>query len=72
MQRKVSAEHIALSSQCLGVVLNELPIIRSVLAKSLPPKHHRLLDNLDPVATDYEKHCKQCQQMSRLLIDSLC
>lgn len=61
MQRRISAEHLALSSQCLDVVLNELPVVRSVLAKVLPPKHHRLLNNLDQVAVDYEKHRQQCQ-----------
>lgn len=53
---KITAKHLALTSQCLGLVMALLPHIRAALSAQLPPKHHLLLVEMDRVKQDYLEH----------------
>ena len=53
---KITAKHLALTSQCLGLVMALLPHTRAALSAQLPPKHHLLLVEMDRVKQDYLEH----------------
>jgi vacuolar protein sorting-associated protein 54 len=53
---KITAKHLAVTSQCLCLVMALLPHIRAALSAQLPPKHHLLLVEFDRVKQDYIEH----------------
>ena len=57
--KTITAKHLALSSQCLSVVLLIIPQILGVLRKHLPVKQQTLLSSFDAVVKDYEQHRKE-------------
>jgi hypothetical protein len=57
--RNITAKHLALCSQCLSLVMIELPHVRAALATHLPKKQHLLLTELDRVGQDYQEHNEQ-------------
>lgn len=48
--KSISAKHLALCSQSLGLVLTLIPHMRAALATCLPQKHRLLLAQMDTVA----------------------
>ena len=53
---KITGKHLALSAQCLGLLLSLLPHVRAGLALQLPPRQHLLLVELDRVQQDLREH----------------
>jgi len=53
---KITGKHLALSAQCLGLLLSLLPHVRAALALQLPPRQHLLLVELDRVQQDLREH----------------
>jgi len=54
--KTITARHLALASQCLGLVIRLIPHLRVHLAAHLPPKHHVLLADLDRILQDFTNH----------------
>ena len=54
--KRITAKHLALTSQTLGAVLSLLPSIRASLIMRLPPSQHVLLAELARVTADYMAH----------------
>ncbi len=54
--KSINTKHLALTSQCLGLMILLLPSVRKSLASCLPTKHHKLLAELDQVTKDYTEH----------------
>ena len=48
--KSISAKHLALCSQSLGLVRSLIPYLKAALATRLPQKHHLLLTQMDTVA----------------------
>lgn len=48
--KSISAKHLALCSQSLGLVRALIPYLKAALATRLPQKHHLLLAQMDTVA----------------------
>ena len=57
--KSISAKHLALSSQSLGMFLTLMPHIKAVLAAYVPEAQRSLLKEMDSAATDYEEHQQQ-------------
>lgn len=57
--KTITAKHLGLASQCLGLVIAIVPHLRDHLAKHLPTRHHVLLADLDRVLGDYADHREQ-------------
>jgi hypothetical protein len=51
--KSINAKHLALVTQCLGMMIAILPHIRAALMAQLPSKQHLLLSDLDNVKQDY-------------------
>lgn len=51
--------------------MTQIPVIRSVLASRLPPKHHVLLSALDRVSRDCEEHQKEIFAKLTAIMDDL-
>ncbi|CAN0254260.1 unnamed protein product, partial [Ectocarpus sp. 4 AP-2014] len=54
--KSISAKHLALCSQSLGLVRSLVPFLKAALSTRLPQKHHLLLAQMDAVAQDYRDH----------------
>ncbi len=54
--KSINAKHLALVTQCLGMVLAILPHVRAALMAQLPPKQHTLLSDIDRIKKDYVEH----------------
>lgn len=48
--KSISAKHLALCSQSLGLVRSLVPFLKAALASRLPQKHHLLLAQMDTVS----------------------
>lgn len=57
--KTITAKHLGLASQCLGLVIAIVPHLRDRLAARLPSRHHVLLADLDRVLGDYADHREQ-------------
>jgi len=53
---KITAKHLALTSQCVALVMALLPHARHALQGLLPPRQHLLLSDLDRVKQDLVEH----------------
>ena len=60
--KAITAKHLALSSQSLGLVLALLPHLRAVLAAYVPEGQRRLLTELDGVRAKQQQPPQQLQQ----------
>ena len=58
--KSINAKHLALVTQCLGMLTAILPHIRAALMAQLPTKQHKLLTDLDRVKKDYAEHTEKC------------
>ncbi|KAJ1657603.1 hypothetical protein IWQ61_003017 [Dispira simplex] len=54
--RNITAKHIALASQSLGLVITLLPFVRECLRQTLNTSHEGLLDEFDRILKDYKEH----------------
>jgi vacuolar protein sorting-associated protein 54 len=54
--KSINAKHLAIVTQCVGVVQSILPHIRAALMSQLPIKQHTLLVDLDKIKKDYAEH----------------
>ena len=57
--KNISAKHLAITSQSVGLLLALLPHIRTALLVQLPPKQHMLLTELDRVSHGLIDHHNQ-------------
>ena len=57
--KSINAKHLALVSQCLGLVSGLLPHIRAALMAQLPRKQHGLLGDLDKIKQDVNEHAEK-------------
>lgn len=54
--RSITAKHLALASQCLGLILVLLPHVRAALAAHLQTKQQAFLIELDRLRQEYAEH----------------
>lgn len=54
--KRITAKHLAVTSQTLGAILALLPSLRAVLLMRLPPQQHVLLSDLANVSADILAH----------------
>ncbi len=54
--KSINAKHLALVTQCVGIVLAILPHVRAALMAQLPSKQHALLVDLDKIKKEYAEH----------------
>lgn len=54
--KSINAKHLAIVTQCVGVVQSILPHIRAALMSQLPSKQHTLLVDLDKIKKEYAEH----------------
>lgn len=54
--KSINAKHLALVTQCVGIVLAILPHVRAALMAQLPSKQHGLLSELDKIKKEYLDH----------------
>lgn len=57
--KSINAKHLALVTQCLGLVISILPHIRAALMAQLPSKQHTLLHDLDKIKREYNDHLEK-------------
>lgn len=57
--KTITAKHLGLASQCLGLAIAIVPHLRDRLAAHLPSRQHILLAELDRVLGDYADHREQ-------------
>jgi len=57
--KSISAKHLAITGQSLGLVIALLPHLRTALLAQIPPKHHMLLTELDRVSHELIEHHSQ-------------
>jgi len=57
--KSITARHLVLTSQCLSVMLVNIPLIRHYLAGYLPTRHEVLLVRFDAIAKDFLEHRSQ-------------
>lgn len=57
--KSINAKHLAIVTQCIGIVLAILPHVRAALMAQLPAKQHSLLHDIDKIKTDYTEHSEK-------------
>ncbi|KAJ3080696.1 hypothetical protein HK102_002878, partial [Quaeritorhiza haematococci] len=63
--KNITARHIALASQSLGVVIRVIPHLRNTIQRFLPTKQQILLGDFDRLLRDYQEH--QSELYSKLV-----
>jgi vacuolar protein sorting-associated protein 54 len=54
--KSINAKHLALVTQCVGIIRSILPHVRAALMAQLPSKQHTLLVDLDKIKQEYADH----------------
>jgi vacuolar protein sorting-associated protein 54 len=54
--KSINAKHLALVTQCVGIIRSILPHVRAALMAQLPSKQHALLVDLDKIKQEYADH----------------
>lgn len=54
--KSISAKHLAITGQSIGLVVALLPHIRAALLAQIPPKHHILLTEMDRISNELIEH----------------
>ncbi|KAJ3042297.1 hypothetical protein HDV00_007664 [Rhizophlyctis rosea] len=54
--QNITAKHISLAAQSLGVVIAIIPHLKNMIQRHLPPKQHVLLGDFDRLLRDYKDH----------------
>jgi hypothetical protein len=57
--QSITATHLALSSQCLGLLVSQTPALKRAFAATLPAKKQVLLSALDSTARDFRDHRRE-------------
>jgi len=57
--KNISAKHLCITAQSVGLLLALLPHVRAALLAQLPPKHHMLLTELDRISHNLIDHHNQ-------------
>jgi vacuolar protein sorting-associated protein 54 len=57
--KSITVKHLALVTQCLGMMISLLPHIYAALMAQLPAKQHMLLTDLDKIKHDYADHSEK-------------
>ncbi|KAI8072970.1 Vps54-like protein-domain-containing protein [Gongronella butleri] len=57
--KNISAKHLALASQSIGVMVALTPALKTCMTKYVPEKHRVLLSEFDRVVMDYQSHQKE-------------
>ncbi|ORX50830.1 Vps54-domain-containing protein [Hesseltinella vesiculosa] len=57
--KNISAKHLALASQSIGVMIALTPVLKTCMSKYVPEKHGVLLSEFDRVANDYQNHQRE-------------
>lgn len=68
---QITASHLALASQSVGLLVTQIPVLRSVLSSRLPSKHHVLLHSLDRVSVDCQEHQREIFAKLVAIMDEL-
>jgi hypothetical protein len=71
LSSQITASHLALASQSVGLVVSQLPVLRAALASRLPAKHHVLLHSLDRVGKDCAEHQREIFAKLVAIMDEL-
>jgi len=69
--KNINVTHLALASQSLGLIISQIPVIRSALLAHLPPKHHVLLEEFNSVSADFKEHQREIFKKFVQIIDQL-
>eukprot|EP00475_Leptophrys_vorax_P006829 TRINITY_DN14262_c0_g2_i1.p1 TRINITY_DN14262_c0_g2~~TRINITY_DN14262_c0_g2_i1.p1 ORF type:complete len:475 (-),score=122.86 TRINITY_DN14262_c0_g2_i1:47-1471(-) len=68
--KAITAKHLALSSQCLGLVISMIPVMLRSVQERLSPKHHRMLKEFDRVVKDFKDHRSEIfQKLVKIMED---
>ncbi|KAI8824862.1 Vps54-like protein-domain-containing protein [Fimicolochytrium jonesii] len=70
--KNISAKHIALTAQALGVVIAIIPHIKDGIQKFLPPKQHVLLGDFDRLLRDYKDHQSELYTKLISIMEEFC
>ncbi|OAD66818.1 hypothetical protein PHYBLDRAFT_118967, partial [Phycomyces blakesleeanus NRRL 1555(-)] len=54
--KNISAKHLALASQSVGLMIGLIPSLRDCIGKHMPAKHGVLLSEFDRIVRDYKDH----------------
>ena len=54
--KSINAKHLALVTQCLGMVISLWPHVRAAFQELMPEEQHPLLSSLDQIRKDYSEH----------------
>jgi len=57
--KRITSAHLAIASQCVGLVMSQIPVVRYALAARLPKQHHFLLSIFDTLLNDYTNHQRE-------------
>ncbi|CAO3637188.1 unnamed protein product [Cunninghamella echinulata] len=57
--KNISAKHLALASQSIGVMIALTPSLKNCMGKNMPSKHMVLLSEFDRVVKDFKDHQKE-------------
>ncbi|KAI9025359.1 Vps54-like protein-domain-containing protein [Phycomyces nitens] len=54
--KNISAKHLALASQSVGLMIGLIPSLRDCIGRNMPAKHRVLLSEFDRIVRDYKDH----------------
>ncbi|CAO3641686.1 unnamed protein product [Cunninghamella blakesleeana] len=57
--KNISAKHLALASQSIGIMIALTPSLKNCMGKNMPPKHMVLLSEFDRIVKDFKDHQKE-------------
>ncbi|KAJ3158393.1 hypothetical protein HDU86_002859 [Geranomyces michiganensis] len=70
--RNISAKHIALAAQAIGVFIAVIPHIKDRIQAYLPPKQHVLLGDFDRLLRDYKDHQSELYAKLTSIMEDFC
>ncbi|TPX64370.1 hypothetical protein SpCBS45565_g05926 [Spizellomyces sp. 'palustris'] len=70
--KNISAKHIALAAQSLGVVIAVIPHIKERIQSHLPPKQQILLGDFDRLLRDYKDHQSELYAKLLSIMEDFC
>ncbi|KAJ3164013.1 hypothetical protein HDU88_005666 [Geranomyces variabilis] len=70
--KNISAKHIALAAQAIGVFIAVIPHIKDRIQNYLPPKQHVLLGDFDRLLRDYKEHQAELYGKLTSIMEDFC
>ncbi|KAJ3176129.1 hypothetical protein HDU87_005506 [Geranomyces variabilis] len=70
--KNISAKHIALAAQAIGVFIAVIPHIKDRIQNYLPPKQHVLLGDFDRLLRDYKDHQSELYGKLTSIMEDFC